>query len=146
MAVGGRLKWDDTEYEKLVHGPDGPTARMLQHVAEVVTQGAKRRAATSPDGSHGRPSGYMRSNIGWRLDRDDRGLYADIVSAARTPEGAPYGLFVEVGSGPHIIESHGDYPLRDKHGRVFGLVVHHPGTDAQPYLRPALDDIPRRIS
>lgn len=137
--------WNDAEYEKLVHGPDGPTARMLQRVGETVTQGAKRRAATSPDGSHGRGSGYMRSNIGWRLGRDTSGLYVDVESTARTPEGAYYGLFVEVGTGPHIIASHGDYPLRDKHGNVFGRVVHHPGTRAQPYLRPALGDVPRQL-
>jgi hypothetical protein len=48
-------------------------------------------------------------------------------------------LVNELGSRPHLIESHGDYPLRNREtGQVFGRVVHHPGTLAQPFLRPAL--------
>jgi hypothetical protein len=46
---------------------------------------------------------------------------------------------VEYGSRPHIIRSHGNYPLRNREtGDVFGRIVHHPGTPAQPFLRPAL--------
>ncbi len=45
----------------------------------------------------------------------------------------------EYGSPPHIIRSHGDWPLRNREtGEVFGPIVHHPGTPAQPFLRPAL--------
>lgn len=142
MAVGGRIEWDDSELDKLLNGTEGPVARDLQGKAEVVTQGAKRRAPVSPDGSHGRPSGWMRSHIGWRITKDSRGLVAIVESPATTPEGFPYPLVVELGSAPHIIESHGDYPLRNrKTGQVFGKRVRHPGTDPQPYLRPALDDI-----
>lgn len=50
-----------------------------------------------------------------------------------------YAASVEFGSRPHIIRSHGDYPLRNAEtGEAFGQVVHHPGTKAQPFLRPAL--------
>lgn len=45
----------------------------------------------------------------------------------------------EYGSGPHEIESHGDYPLRNAEtGAVFGRKVRHPGTPEQPFMRPAL--------
>lgn len=141
MATGGRIIWHDEVLDELLNGPEGPVGRNLQAKAEVVTQGAKRRAPVSPDGSHGRPSGYMRSRIGWRIFKDSDGLVAIVESPATTPDGFPYPLVVEVGSAPHIIESHGDYPLRDKYGNVFGKRVHHPGTSPQPYLRPALDDI-----
>lgn len=142
MAVGGRLVWNDPEVEHLLHSEDGPVGRLLGHKGEIVAKGAKRRAPVSPDGSGGRPSGYMRSHIGWRRGKDERGLYVDIESPARTPTGEPYGLFVEVGTKPHVIRSGGDYPLRNrKTGQIFGKVVHHPGTTAQPYLRPALDDL-----
>lgn len=142
MAVGGRIVWNDAELDRILESPDGPVGRRLQTFAEVVTQGAKRRAPVSPDGSHGRPSGYMRSRIGWRIFKDSRGLVAVVESPATTPEGFPYPLVVELGSAPHIIESHGDYPLRNRRtGQVFGKRVHHPGTSPQPYLRPALDDI-----
>lgn len=48
-------------------------------------------------------------------------------------------LIVELGSVPHSIDSHGNYPLRNREtGQVFGRHVNHPGTRAQPFLRPAL--------
>lgn len=141
MATGGRITWNDREFNRLLNSESGPVARYLGRVGEVGTQGAKRRAPVSPDGSNGRPSGYMRSKIGWTVDKDDQGLYVDIQSPAETPEGFPYGLGVEVGTAAHTIRSKGPYPLRDKHGKVFGKEVQHPGTDPQPYLRPSMDDI-----
>jgi hypothetical protein len=123
MATGGRIIWDDTELERLLESSSGPTARYLQRLAEIVTQGAKRRAPVSPDGSNGRPSGYMRSGIGWRVLVDTHGLVAVVEAPATTPDGDPYPYFVEVGTVAHVIESHGDYPLRDKYGNVFGRRV-----------------------
>lgn len=53
--------------------------------------------------------------------------------------GTDYWQSVEYGSRPHIIRSHGNYPLRNREtGEVFGRVVRHPGTPAQPFMRPAL--------
>lgn len=53
--------------------------------------------------------------------------------------GVDYAASVETGSRPHMIRSHGNYPLRNKEtGQVFGPVVRHPGADAQPFMRPAL--------
>jgi len=140
MATGGRLEWNPSELERLLESESGPVGRLMVKVGEIVTQGAKRRAPVSPDGSNNRPSGYMRSQIGWIVGKDSDGLYVDVISPALTPEGFPYGLGVEVGTAAHEIRSHGPYPLRDKKGRVFGPVVHHPGTQPQPYLRPAVDD------
>lgn len=140
--VGGWLRWDPAEWQRLMESPDGPVGRDLGRKAEIVMQGAKRRAPVSPRGSHGRGSGYLRSNIGWRYDWDAGGISVVIESTARTPEGAPYALFVEIGTRPHIIRSKGPYPLRNRQtGQVFGRQVNHPGTPASPYLRPALDDI-----
>jgi len=141
MATGGRIEWNSQELNRILNSEGGPVGRFMARVGEVGTQGAKRRAPVSPDGSNGRPSGYMRSKIGWIVGIDAEGLYVDIQSPAETPEGYPYGLGVEVGTAAHVIRSKGPYPLRDKHGHVFGPEVHHPGTDPQPYLRPALDDV-----
>jgi hypothetical protein len=141
MAVGGRLVWNEREYDELVHAKDGPVGRDLARRGEIGAQSAKRRCPVSPDGSHGRPSGYTRSKIGWELGRDEQGLYVDVASPAETPDGGPLGLFIEVGTEPHVITSHGPYPLRDRKGNVFGRRVQHPGTDPQPHLRPALDDM-----
>jgi hypothetical protein len=140
--VGGWLRWDPDEWERIMESEDGPVGRDLGGKAQTVVQGAKRRAPVSPRGSNGRGSGYLRSNIGWRYGRDSFGLYVVVESTARTPDGKPYALFVEIGTRPHEIRSKGPYPLRNRQtGQVFGRVVQHPGTAAQPYLRPALDDI-----
>jgi len=62
-----------------------------------------------------------------------------IVSASGGAGGRTYAAYVELGTAPHVIRSHGPYPLRNpRTGQVFGPVVHHPGTKAQPFLRPAL--------
>lgn len=140
MATGGRIEWNSPELNRILRSESGPVGRYMGRVGEVVTQGAKRRASVSADGSNGRPSGWMRSQIGWIVGTDAEGLYVDVQSPATTPEGYPYGLGVEVGTAAHVIRSKGPYPLRDKKGNVFGKEVQHPGTDPQPYLRPALDD------
>ncbi len=141
MATGGRIVWNDRELNRLLNSESGPVGRFMARVGEVGTQGAKRRAPVSPDGSHNRPSGYMRSQIGWKIGTDAEGLYVDIISPAESPNGYPYALGVEVGTAAHTIRSKGPYPLRDKRGNVFGKEVQHPGTNPQPYLRPAMDDI-----
>jgi len=52
---------------------------------------------------------------------------------------AEHWAAVEYGTKPHIIRSHGDYALRNREtGQSFGRTVHHPGTEAQPYMRPAV--------
>ncbi len=51
-----------------------------------------------------------------------------------------YAVHVEFGTTPHIITSKGPWPLRNKEtGQVFGRIVFHPGTRAQPFLRPSAD-------
>jgi hypothetical protein len=53
--------------------------------------------------------------------------------------GADYWINVEYPTKPHIIRSHGPWPLRNfETGQVFGPIVHHPGTAAQPFMRPAI--------
>lgn len=117
MAVGGRInvRVNQEGIRALGADPDGPVAQIMGHAGEIVTQGAKVRAPVSPHGSNGRPSGYLRSQIGWEPFLDDRGLVGVHVSSpAESPEGAPYGLFQEVGTRK---------------------------MPAQPHLVPALDDL-----
>lgn len=52
--------------------------------------------------------------------------------------GTDHWAETEYGSHPHIIRSHGPWSLRSDEGEYFGRVVHHPGTPAQPFMRPAL--------
>lgn len=113
----------------------------LDEAAVIVAGGQKRRIPVSADGSNGRPPGYARDRIHVERGRDGEGPYRDIGSDATTPEGFAYPLALELGTAPHRIESHGDYPLRDKHGNVFGRVVDHPGTPPYPWCRAALADL-----
>lgn len=137
MPAGGmRVDLDEAAIRQLLNSPTGPVAKDLARKAQIVTQGAKRRCPVSPAGSGDNRSGHLRSSISWDLTSGAGGLHADIGTDV------DYAIFVEFGTKPHSITSHGNYPLRNRRaGKVFGRTVHHPGTRATPFLRPALDDI-----
>jgi hypothetical protein len=116
--------WNEEEYELIFKSEGGPIGQDLGRRAEIVTLSARRRAPAP-----------VRPDIRWERGRDDNSPYVDIVVRSRL------GLMTEFGTRPHIIRSHGPYPLRNRRtGQVFGPVVHHPGTQPRPFLRPALDD------
>jgi hypothetical protein len=117
----------------------GLSGDWLDQAAVIVAGGQKRRIPVSADGSNGRPAGYARDRIHVERGLDEFGPYPE------TPEGYPYPLGLELGTAPHVIESHGDYPLRDRHGNVFGRVVDHPGTPPYPWCRAALADLVGRV-
>ena len=72
-----------------------------------------------------RPSGYLRNSIG----ADRRG--EDILIGPH----AGYGRYVNDGTRPHEIRSHGPWPLRNRaSGQVFGPLVHHPGTVGSHFI------------
>jgi hypothetical protein len=80
-----------------------------------------------------RPSGYLRSSC--------RSLREEDGSIIIGPT-ADYGIWVNNGTPPHLIESHGPWPLRNRAtGQVFGRVVHHPGTRPQPFIVESLTAI-----
>jgi hypothetical protein len=80
-----------------------------------------------------RPSGYLRNSI---VAQPGPG---DTIIVGPT---ADYGGYVNNGTRPHIIRSHGPWPLRSRAtGQVFGPVVHHPGTRAQRYVEAAARDL-----
>lgn len=123
---------DDAALARFLDSPAGPVGQLLAGLAQRVTVEAKRRAPVGDrDSKLGHPRGYLRSKIGWLLGHDARGLYADIISPARSSEanpftpGGPYAYWNEVpGTAPH----HASLPawIRDREG---------------PYLRPALEAI-----
>lgn len=126
MAVGGRVRVDEAAIRQL-GGPAGDIARYLAHGAQVVTQGAKRRAPTSPRGSGGRRSGYLRSQIGWSSGTDADGPWVAIMSPAMTARRrAPYGLFQNIPTLYGRTRSGRRYPIK-----------------TTPHLVPALEDWPR---
>lgn len=127
MAVGGRVRVDEAALRQL-GSPAGPIGRYLARGAQVVTQSAKRRAPTSPHGSGGRPSGYLRSQIGWTLGSDADGPWVAIMSPAVTtgPRPRPYGAYQNV---PTLYG-------RARNGRRYRITT-------TPHLVPALEDWPR---
>jgi hypothetical protein len=92
----------------------------------------KSTEATADDCRAGCPidSGDLVESIGTRYPG---GLVGVVVV------GTDHWADVEYGSRPHIIRAHGPYSLHNAEtGEYFGPVVHHPGTPAQPFMRPAL--------
>lgn len=85
---------DDDAIEKLLTSPAGPVGEYLATLGRRVTAVARNLAPVSPRGSHGRPPGYLKTQIGWQLGHDAQGLYVDVMSPARTGDGRdfPYGL------------------------------------------------------
>lgn len=137
--VGGRFTVNRREIERLLES--SAIARDLGRRMELGTQEAKRLCPTSPAGHDlpdgtPVPSGHLRSSIGWTVERDSEGWYGDIYCEAPAAE----VLAVEFGTRPHTIRSTGDWPLRNaRTGDVFGPEVQHPGTEAQPFLRPGME-------
>jgi hypothetical protein len=117
----------------------------IDAAAQIVERGQQRRIPVSRDGSHGRTAGYARDHIHVERGRDALGPFRDVGSDATSPSGYPYPLGLELGTAPHVIRSHGPWPLRDEHGNVFGREVKHPGTRPYPWCRAALQDIAGRV-
>ena len=131
---------------------DANVAAAMEYLSGVVLLEMKARApvspvqpvyatkgATVPGGRRFagdfplRPSGFLRSSC--RRVREADGGY--IIGPT-----APYALWVNNGTPPHVIESTGPWPLRNRAtGQVFGRIVHHPGTSPQPFIVESLQAI-----
>jgi Bacteriophage HK97-gp10, putative tail-component len=108
---------------RMVLRPDG--------IVKIRALGRRYREATAED---------VAKDARRRVPVDSGELRSTIMAVGSTVRvGTDYWASVEYGSRPHIIQSHGDYPLRNREtGQAFGRLVHHPGTPAQPFMRPAL--------
>ena len=62
--------------------------------------------------------------------------------------GVPYGGYVEYGTRPHVIKPKKASVLRFKVNgvTVYARAVKHPGTKAQPYMRPAFEQAVSNLS
>lgn len=120
----------------------GPVTRALILAAEDVFQTMKVRCPVSPHGSTGadgqhHPSGTLRSSLEARIVGQGPTLAAEVGSWT-----VDYATFVEYGTKPHDIrpkDSNGVLVFWVKGKKVTTKLVHHPGTRAQPFIRPALD-------
>ncbi len=97
-------------------------ARSLAHIVRSGENEAASRAEVDTGGMKAGIKARRLSRFSWLLVSE-----------------AEYSIFVEKGTAPHTIEAEGsgalfwegaDHPVRS---------VEHPGTDANPFMRPALE-------
>lgn len=120
--------WDDSAIAMLPHTP--AFAAEMDRIAAAAVQTMKFLTPVSPVGPFHR-SGNLRSSV--RAERMADGGF--IVGPT-----ADYAPYVNDDTVPHIIRSHGPYPLRNREtGQVFGPVVHHPGTRGQHFIERTAD-------
>lgn len=119
-----KIQWAVTDAAALI---DPALDSAVEDTAKAVERSAKQNLKT-----HGAiDTGNLRGSIGYGQ-----------VGVGHYLVGTPveYGPHVEYGTSAHTIEANGDEPLRFQvDGQwVSKWSVNHPGTRAQPYLRPAL--------
>ena len=125
MAGDIRVVVDQVHVHLLAESPG--VQRALERVARDISDEMRRMCPVSPPGPLHR-SGALRQSIrarrivgGWSIGPERR-----------------YGRYVNEGTPPHRIVSHGPWPLRNlETGEVFGRVVHHPGTRATHFVERA---------
>ena len=148
-----RIEWSPEGARLLADSPQVRAA--VDQVAATLVREIKRRAPVSkvqpvyarplPPGRSVR-GGTARVRYPGDLPLQASGHLRSSVRAVRMPDGsviigptADYAKYVIHGTPPHEIRSHGPWPLRNRAtGQVFGPVVHHPGTRAQPFVAEAV--------
>lgn len=91
--------------------------------------------ATDARGNAPVDTGLLKSSVSADAFVPGSGFGGRIRIYARTP----YAAMVELGTRPHIIRALNARVLANaRTGQVFGPLVHHPGTKANPFLRAAL--------
>lgn len=143
------LVWDDAAVELWSHH-SVPAQAMLDRVAAIAVVTMKRLTPVSPvfrvyatggavvrggRRSAGdfplRPSGHLRTSVRAFREPDGSRLIGPTAS---------YAPYVNNDTVPHLIISHGAYPLRNRAtGQVFGRVVHHPGTRGAHFVERTAD-------
>lgn len=99
---------------------DGPIADYLEKIAGEVEADAKAICPVD--------TGVLKDSIEHEVD----GM------TARIGSNVSYALYVEEGTSPHIIRAKNGGALFWPGAAHPVAVVHHPGTRAEPYLKPAL--------
>lgn len=125
-----------SNYVRELAGKADPKMRLA---AAAIADYQRTHIPVGRDESHGRPPGYAQSRIGIRVTVGAAGLKVyEIGSDATTADGFPYPVVLDVGSRPHTIRSHGEYPMRTAEGEVLGREVEHPGTQPTNWCRGSL--------
>jgi len=98
------------------------------------------RVITKVEGTAKRNAPVNKQGGGGNLRQSIRGKMVGVARGV-VEVGVSYGIFVHEGTQPHTIRVTNKKVLANKRaGQIFGKVVHHPGTQPQPFLKDALDD------
>lgn len=146
--VAARVIVNDAALDDFLHGINGPAFLALHKAGEDVLQAQKVKCPVSPKGSTGADgqhhgSGTLRSSLEARLVGQGSSMEVQVGSWK-----VDYARYVEFGTKPHEIRpKNPDGVLVFKVGgkTVRAKVVHHPGTVAQPFIRPSLDVLSGRV-
>lgn len=122
------MRFYEVPLARMLSGKDGLVAQDLYRRGIKVQNAAKLNATTGPRVRTGR----LRSSISLRLDRDARGLYAEIGSKV------PYAIYMELGTPPHVIRPKAKKALFWRGASHPVRRVNHPGTRAYRFLTRAL--------
>jgi hypothetical protein len=144
MKMTTVLTWNGDKLKTIAHKCMG--ASVEEMAITVATQAKLFLAGTAK-------SGMLRGSINWQMM--DKGSPLD-PGIGPKPKGFMevnkpnqenvafvgttvfYGPYVEYGTGPHEIRIKKAKVLTDGKN-FFGKVVQHPGTEAVPFMRPAID-------
>ncbi len=141
-----KIVWDDAAVKLWAeHSPQAHAALDLVAARAVVTMKALCPVSpVQPVYARPLPVGSSAGKTRYQGDLPLRasGTLRSSIHAFRLPDGAvivgptaPYAEFVNSGTRPHVITSHGSWPLRSRAtGQVFGRVVHHPGTQGSHFI------------
>jgi hypothetical protein len=136
------VRVDDTAVNEWVRDPGGPLARMLSDLAGKVAGIARSVVRRRSGNTYGRDIPGTGAAPGSTL--------ASIGTALHTGGTVPWaeasadmvGVFLERGTRPHAIRSHGPWSLENTESGYFGRVVAHPGTRPYPFLTAGLWSVP----
>ncbi len=110
--------------------PERVSAEIGTAIGRIITSvenEAKREAPVNKQGG----GGNLRQSISSKMTSRTSGM---------VEVGSSYGIYVHEGTSPHIIRVRTKRVLADKRQNLmFGKVVHHPGTRANPFLQRAVD-------
>lgn len=96
-------------------------------VVKKIEGDAKKKAPVNKESGGGNLRQSIRSGV--------QGMSGVVVADAK------YAAAVNFGSRPHIIRSHGNYPLRNRRtGAIFGREVLHSGNRPQPFFSDAVEE------
>lgn len=112
---------------------------LLQAMNKATTE-VQNEAKAVKEGRFKTQTGTLRRSILREVQSAQKGL-------VYVASDAPYGIYVELGSGPHTIEARGKKALAFKgpSGIIFAKRVNHPGSKPYPFMSAAFEAIAPKI-